>query len=167
MLCCVSLVVQCLKLCPSNTGGTGSILGWEFSHTVRPKTKQNKVSVVLFFIRTFNLHASLYWEWVSSKQQRAGLVFGPLWQSILIGAFIYLFIKISLWTIFKVFIESATILLLLCVSVFWPWGLWAPSSPTPCTGRRISTTGRPRKSLFPPCLAQSRFLLLYLWWKIA
>ena len=75
MLCCVSLVVQCLKLCLSNAGGTCSILGWEFSHTVRPKTKQNKVSVVLFFIHTFNLYASLYLKWVSFKQHRDGSCF--------------------------------------------------------------------------------------------
>ena len=28
------------------------------------------------------------------------------------------------WTIFKVFIESVTILLLFYVLVFWPWGMW-------------------------------------------
>ena len=47
-----------------------------------------------------------------------------------------------LWTIFKVFIESVTILLLFCVSVFWLHGLWDLSSgtrdttPTRCIGRR-------------------------------
>ena len=47
-----------------------------------------------------------------------------------------------LWTIFKVFIESVTILLLFYVSVFWLRGLWDLSSgtrdpiPTPCIGRR-------------------------------
>ena len=46
-----------------------------------------------------------------------------------------------MWTIFKVFIEFGTILLLFDVSVFWPPGMWDLSSPTrdqngiPCTGR--------------------------------
>ena len=115
MLCWVSLVVQCLKLCPSNAGGTGSILGWEFSHTTRPKTKQIKVSVVLFFIHTFSVYESLYWEWVSCKQQRAGLVFGPLWHSILIGAFIYL-----LRFLYGLFLKSLLNLLQYCFCfMFW------------------------------------------------
>ena len=44
-------------------------------------------------------------------------------------------------TIFKVFIESVTVLLLFYVLVFWPWGTWDLSSPTrdrtctPCSGR--------------------------------
>ena len=53
------------------------------------------------------------------------------------------FFKIFLmWTIFKVFIEFVTILLLFHVLVFWPWGIWDLSSPTwdqthtPCIGRR-------------------------------
>ena len=47
-----------------------------------------------------------------------------------------------MWTIFKVFIEFVTILLLFYVLVFWPQGMWDLSSPardrtrTPCTGRR-------------------------------
>ena len=46
-----------------------------------------------------------------------------------------------MWTIFQVFIESVTILLLFHVLVFWPWGMWDLSSPTmdlrptPCIGR--------------------------------
>ena len=46
-----------------------------------------------------------------------------------------------MWTIFKVFIDSVTILLLFYVLVFWPPGMWDLSSPTrdrtrtPCTGR--------------------------------
>ena len=54
----------------------------------------------------------------------------------------YLFFKTSLlWTIFKVFIEFVTILLLFYVLVFWPRGMWDPNSPTqdgthtPCIGR--------------------------------
>ena len=35
-----------------------------------------------------------------------------------------------MWTIFKVFIEFVTILLLFYVLVFWPRGMWALSSPT-------------------------------------
>ena len=45
-----------------------------------------------------------------------------------------------MWTIFKVFIESVTVLLLLYVLVFWPGGMWDLSSQTrdqthiPCIG---------------------------------
>ena len=35
-----------------------------------------------------------------------------------------------MWTIFKVFIEFVTILLVFYVLVFWPWGMWGLSSPT-------------------------------------
>ena len=48
----------------------------------------------------------------------------------------------GLWTIFKVFIESVTILLLFYVSVFWLQGMWDLSSltrdhtHTPCIGRQ-------------------------------
>ena len=42
-----------------------------------------------------------------------------------------LFLKIFLmWTIFKVFIEFVTVLLLFYVLVFWPQGMWDLSSPT-------------------------------------
>ena len=47
-----------------------------------------------------------------------------------------------MWTIFKVFIEFVTILLLFYVLVFWSQGMWDLSSPikdrthTPCIGRR-------------------------------
>ena len=46
-----------------------------------------------------------------------------------------------MWTIFKVFIELVTILLLFYVLVFWPRGMWDLTSPTrdrtltPCIGR--------------------------------
>ena len=46
-----------------------------------------------------------------------------------------------IWTTFKVFIEFVTILLLFYVLVFWPRGMWDPTSPTrdqtctPCIGR--------------------------------
>ena len=48
----------------------------------------------------------------------------------------------SMWTIFKVFIEFVTILLLFYVLVFWSRGMWDLSSPTrdrtrtPCIGRQ-------------------------------
>ena len=47
-----------------------------------------------------------------------------------------------MWTIFKVFIETVTILLLFYVLVFWPRGMWDLCSPvrdgtfTPCVGRQ-------------------------------
>ena len=47
-----------------------------------------------------------------------------------------------MWTIFKVFIEFATMLLLFYILVLWLWGMWDLSSPTrdrtrtPCIGRR-------------------------------
>ena len=47
-----------------------------------------------------------------------------------------------MWTIFKVFIEFVTLLLLFYVLVFWPRGIWDLSSPTrdrthtPCIGRQ-------------------------------
>ena len=47
-----------------------------------------------------------------------------------------------MWTIFKVFIEFAAILLLFYVLVFWPQGMWNLSFPTrdgtrnPCIGRQ-------------------------------
>ena len=46
--------------------------------------------------------------------------------------FIYLFLRYFfwLWTIFKVFIEFVTVLLLFSVLVFWPRGMWDFSSPT-------------------------------------
>ena len=46
-----------------------------------------------------------------------------------------------MWTIFKVSIEFATMLLLFCVWFFWPGGLWDLSfltrdqTHTPCPGR--------------------------------
>ena len=56
---------------------------------------------------------------------------------------LFFFLKIFLmWTIFKVFIESVTILLLFYVLFFWPRDMWDPSSPTrdwtctPCIGKR-------------------------------
>ena len=54
-----------------------------------------------------------------------------------------------MWTIFKVFIEFATILLLFNVLVFWPGGMWDLSSPTrepPSLQGEIQTTGPLGKS---------------------
>ena len=53
-----------------------------------------------------------------------------------------------IWTIFKVFVELITILLLLYVSVFWPRGRWDLKSPirdrtcTPYAGK-VLTIGSP------------------------
>ena len=53
-----------------------------------------------------------------------------------------------MWTIFKVFIELVTILLLFPALVFWTQGIWDPSSPTmdqtcpPCVGRFNHWTAR-------------------------
>ena len=58
-----------------------------------------------------------------------------------------------MWTIFKVFIEFVTILLLFYVLFFWPGGMWDLSSLTrdqtltPCIERQSLTTGLPGKSL--------------------
>ena len=61
-------------------------------------------------------------------------------------SFIFFFWDFFLmWTIFKVFTEFVTILLLFYVLVFWLWGMWDPSSLTrdrtctPCTGRQSLT----------------------------
>ena len=57
---------------------------------------------------------------------------------------INLFLRFFLmWTIFKVFIEFVTILLLFYVLVFWPQGMWDLSSPT---GDRTRTTCIGRQS---------------------
>lgn len=59
-----------------------------------------------------------------------------------------------MWTILKFFIEFVTVLFLVYVLVFWPWGIWGLSSPTrveltspALEGREILTTGPPGKSL--------------------
>ena len=77
-----------------------------------------------------------------------------------------------MWTIFKLFIEFVTILLLFCVLVFYPWGMWdlvpwqgiKPALPT--LAGKVLTTGSPEKS-FSRCfnphslLVLSLFLLLW------
>ena len=60
-----------------------------------------------------------------------------------------------MWTIFKLFIEFVTILLLCHVLVFWPRGLWDSQrldrgsnlDPTPALEGEVLTTGPPGKSL--------------------
>ena len=55
-----------------------------------------------------------------------------------------------MWTIFKVFIQFVTILLLFYVLVFWPQGMWNHSSPSnlqaPALEGKVLTTGPPGKS---------------------
>ena len=66
-----------------------------------------------------------------------------------------LFFSFLMWTIFKVFTEFVTVLLLFYVLVFGPQGMWNPSSPTrardwtrtPALEGRVLTTGPPDKSL--------------------
>ena len=62
-----------------------------------------------------------------------------------------------MWTIFKVFIESVTRLLLFYVLVFWPLGMWdlnplpeMESSPPALEGKVLTTgpPGSPTYSLF-------------------
>ena len=56
-------------------------------------------------------------------------------------SFFFFLIFSLMWTIFKVFIEFVRILFLFYVLVFWPQGIWDPSSLardwtcTPCIGR--------------------------------
>ena len=60
-----------------------------------------------------------------------------------------------MWTIFKLFIEFVTILLLFHVLVFWPQGMWDSQlldqgsnlDPTPALEGEVLTTGPPGKSL--------------------
>ena len=51
------------------------------------------------------------------------------WMAVLFPVFSFLRFFL-MWTIFKVFIEFFTILLLFYVLFFWPWGMWGLSSPT-------------------------------------
>jgi len=68
--------------------------------------------------------------------------------------FIFYFLKdFLIWTIFKVLIEFATILLLFYVLVFWTQGMWDLSSPQgiepkpPALEGKVLPTGPPGKSL--------------------
>ena len=73
----------------------------------------------------------------------------------------------KMWTIFKVFIESVTTLLLFYVLAFWLGGMWGPSSPTrdqillaPFTGRRSLNHWTTKE--VPPSFSHS--LLIYEVW---
>ena len=61
------------------------------------------------------------------------------WLIVYLVVFFFFFL---MCTVFKVFIEFVTILLLFYVLCFWPWGMWDLSSltgdrtRTPCIGRR-------------------------------
>ena len=80
----------------------------------------------------------------------------PVWlwfgnhHQLLLHYYYYFFL---MWTIFKVFIEFVTILLLFYALFFWPWGMWDPSSPTrdwtctPCIGRWSLNHGTTREVL--------------------
>ena len=71
---------------------------------------------------------------------------------------VFFFKDFLMWTIFQVFIEFVTILLLFYVLVFWPRGMWDLSSPTrdqtltPSIGRQSlnhwTTSGSPYNLLF-------------------
>ena len=68
--------------------------------------------------------------------------------------FFFSFFFFSMWTIYKVFIEFVTLLLLFSVLVFWLWGTWdltprTEIKPTPpALKEEVPTTGPPRKSLY-------------------
>ena len=58
---------------------------------------------------------------------------------------VFFFFCFLMWTIFKDIIEFVTIIPLLCVLIFWPWGMWDFNSPiqdqthTLCTGRSFNS----------------------------
>ena len=66
----------------------------------------------------------------------------------------FIFCFILMWTIFKVFIEFVTVLLLFYVLVFWPQGMWllgprpGIEPAPPALEGEVLTTGPPEKSLF-------------------
>ena len=71
-----------------------------------------------------------------------------------------------MWTIFKVFIEFTTIVLLFSVSLFCHWGMCNLSSltkdqtHTPCTGSEVLTTGPPEKfqgMIFKSCQKSKKY----------
>ena len=79
---------------------------------------------------------------------------------------LFVFKIFLMWTIFKVFIEFVTILLLFYVLVFWSQGMWDLSSPTrdrthtPCIGRQSLNhwTAREVPSLW--------FWFVFPWWLV-
>ena len=62
-----------------------------------------------------------------------------------------------MWTIFKVFIEFVTILLLFYVLVFWPWGMW-DQTPPPALEGEVLTIGQPGKSLLFHVLDKKKYI---------
>ena len=76
------------------------------------------------------------------------------------------FLSFLMWAIFKVFIEFVTTLLLFCVLVFWPQGMWYLSSLTKggthissnssqILNHQITTRGNPGITILPMNKAQS------------
>ena len=69
-----------------------------------------------------------------------------------------------MWTIFKVFIEFVTILLLFHVLVFWPQSIWNFSTQPgikpapPALEGEIATTGLPGKSLLDFLFLTCRYI---------
>ena len=74
-------------------------------------------------------------------------------EKIFISPSFFLRFFFLMWTILKFFIEFVTILLLLYVLGFWPWGIWGLTSPTRdqtcilALEGEVLTTGPPGKSL--------------------
>ena len=67
----------------------------------------------------FGVLCIMAWLWVTVGDSGAG-------EGMRMSAWFGFFFKISLmWTIFKVFIEFVTILLLFCILFFWLRGVWA------------------------------------------
>ena len=70
------------------------------------------------------------------------------------------------WTIFKVFVEFVTILLLFYVLVFWPLGMWDLSSPArdwtriTCTGRQSLNHWTAREVPTLTFLCQWKYLIV-------
>ena len=59
---------------------------------------------------------------VSISEEPSNII--QLWDQDLWGGSFFKFFFSFMWTIFKVFFEFITTLLLFYVLVFWPWGMW-------------------------------------------
>ena len=111
-----------------------SILAWEIPWTEEPGRLQ---SMGLYRVR-HSWSTNTHYEHVARR-----ICF--VWFLL-----IYFFLT---WTIFKVFIEFVTILLLFYILVFGSCSMWDLSFPTsdqtctPCIGRGVLATGPPGKSL--------------------
>ena len=87
-------------------------------------------------------HQADVWE---SKINTNPKSYGPA-SHVFLNCFFKIFFFL-MWTIFKVFVEFITILLLFHVLVLWLWGMWDLSSSaregthTPCTENEGLTTG--------------------------